>query len=696
MKRKYYKVVITLAVLFSTTCSGAVIYVDDDAIGNNDGSSWIDAFVYLQDALAIAQAGDEIWVAEGMYEPDQGGGNVLGDREATFQLISGVGLYGGFAGNESSLDERDWEAHQSVLSGDLNGDDVERTSPGELLNDPRRSDNSYHVIKALNVDDMTMLNGFSVVGGNANGSEPDDDGGGMYKDTDEMAVVNCTFTRNSAGDRGGAICNYESRSLISDCIFGGNFAWNGGGMFNRGSYANARMTVSNSIFSGNKAEHGGAMWDSTFCTTSIKDSIFAGNSAIREGGAVYQAYLTYPTYTNCIFANNTAGVDGGALLVYHSAATFTNCIFSRNIAGRKGGVMNIGIYTYAWITNCTFANNYAPQGTTLICDWSARSPNVLRLSNCILSNGGDEIINNDGSTIEVTYSNVQGGYTGDGNIDADPMFVGLIGWEYPEPVFINGRWVPQEPFPIFDYHLTHGSPCIDTGDPEYVTEPGETDLDGNPRIVNGRIDMGVYEGIANDSPISNPGQDQNYPILFEAYLNGENSYDPDEDYPLTYLWQIVEKPEGSVAELSGYESVDPTFTPDLVGEYRIELVVTDSKGLPSEPNYVTITAIPIEDEVENTLEETIDVINNLPDYVFKNPNSANALINKLNATLATLSEENYQDVVNKLQNDLLKKTDGCANEGESDKNDWIITCEGQERIYSLIIRAIELVEKLLE
>jgi len=95
-------------------------YVDAHAVGQNDGSSWNDAFRDLQNALGEANAGDQIWVADGVYKPAGPGG----DRNATFRLISGVSLYGGFSGNETSLEQRNWSLHQSILSGDLNGDDV--------------------------------------------------------------------------------------------------------------------------------------------------------------------------------------------------------------------------------------------------------------------------------------------------------------------------------------------------------------------------------------------------------------------------------------------------------------------------------------------------------------------------------------------------------------------------------------------
>ena len=98
-----------------------VIYVDDDASLGGDGQIWETAYKYLQDALTAAESGDEIWVIEGTYKPDQGAGIVPGDREATFQLINGVAMYGGFAGGETSRDQRDAVTNVTILSGDLAG-----------------------------------------------------------------------------------------------------------------------------------------------------------------------------------------------------------------------------------------------------------------------------------------------------------------------------------------------------------------------------------------------------------------------------------------------------------------------------------------------------------------------------------------------------------------------------------------------
>ena len=130
----------------------SVLYVQADAAGAGDGTSWADAYNTLQDALTVAVPGSEIWVAAGTYVP---GGP--GDRTATFQLRTGVGIYGGFAGTEASRDERDPAAHEAILSGDLNGNDREVIEPSELMNDTTRSENCFHVVTGSGADETAVV-----------------------------------------------------------------------------------------------------------------------------------------------------------------------------------------------------------------------------------------------------------------------------------------------------------------------------------------------------------------------------------------------------------------------------------------------------------------------------------------------------------------------------------------------------------
>ena len=128
---------------------GKIIYVDSDAPSSDDGAKWSSAYRCLQNALEIANTGDEIWVAEGTYKPDRrivdlGGREGLqiiasGDREATFQLINGVTLKGGYAGlGHDDPDTRDIEQYQSILSGDLADDDAMVNTPLEFFLEPRQ------------------------------------------------------------------------------------------------------------------------------------------------------------------------------------------------------------------------------------------------------------------------------------------------------------------------------------------------------------------------------------------------------------------------------------------------------------------------------------------------------------------------------------------------------------------------------
>jgi hypothetical protein len=175
-----------LAAALAQTGFAEVVYVNDDAPGMNDGSSWEDAFVDLQDALAAAATGDEIWVAEGTYEPTPDT-----DRTAAFHLVNGVGLYGGFAGTETQRSQRDWSLHPSILSGDLGVAGV-------------GTDNSCHVIDANGTGSSAVLDGFTVTAGRAdcegsNGGR----GGGLLCVSGSPTIQNTRFEANHAHGGGG-------------------------------------------------------------------------------------------------------------------------------------------------------------------------------------------------------------------------------------------------------------------------------------------------------------------------------------------------------------------------------------------------------------------------------------------------------------------------------------------------------------
>jgi uncharacterized repeat protein (TIGR01451 family) len=292
------------ALLFTVQMGGvraqsSIIYVDADAPGANDGSSWSDAYTSLQTALGAAASGDEIWVAEGTYKPTTGS-----DRYATFDLKDGVAIYGGFGGygiSETLCTQRDWVAHPVVLSGDIGA-----VGDG--------SDNVYHVVSIVGVIEPVVLDGFTITGGNAIGS-----GGGMYNDHSDPTLTNITFSGNAASSYGGGMYSSDGDPTLTNITFSGNAASSyGGGMYNGGG----DPTLTNVTFSGNTASQDGGGMYSRYGGPTLTNVTFNGNTASQDGGGVYN-YYGDSVLTNCILWDNTpTSISGAGVIVRHSLVQY--------------------------------------------------------------------------------------------------------------------------------------------------------------------------------------------------------------------------------------------------------------------------------------------------------------------------------------------------------------------------------------
>ncbi|MHC4477483.1 MAG: hypothetical protein ACYTEL_17685 [Planctomycetota bacterium] len=462
------------------------IYVDADASPGGNGTCWADAYKYLQDALNDATSGDEIRVAQGVYKPDQDeGGNVTpSDREATFGLINGLTIKGGYAGyGETDPNERNADVYETILSGDLNGNDVEVADACDLLDEPTRGENSYHVVVSSNTNETGVLDGFTITGGNADGSFDDeaDRGGGMFNNGHNNPcnptvtkctfignsasqwgggmsnfghgdgecnpiLTNCTFIGNAASGEGGGMHNWEAHVTVTNCTLTGNFTGQcGGGMANAGS----NPTVSNCTFSGNSALEGGAMWNWEFSSPIVVNCMFRGNCANFGGGMTNQGAFCSPMLTNCTFSGNRADNDGGGMHnTYSNVPILTNCSFSANSAYDEGGGICNDRDSSPILINCILWGNEDAGGI----DESAQ----------IHTNGGTPVTN---------YSCVQGwtgGLGGDGNHGDNPLFVDADGADD-----IVGT---QDD----NLRVWGGSPCIDAGDNTAVpADIADLDNDGN-------------------------------------------------------------------------------------------------------------------------------------------------------------------------------------------------------------------------
>jgi hypothetical protein len=568
---------ILVFVLMASTAEGKIIYVDDDANGLNDGSSWADAYNYLQDALASATDGDEIHVAQGIYKPDRGVGFTPGDKSANFYLKNGVAIRGGFAGfGEPDPNSRDIERYKTTLSGDLAGNDIDVNNP----NDPQYrilyNDNSYALVTGSGTDYSATFDGFTVYGssvylytdriGPGGETRPPDPHGGIFNWAGSPTVINCTFTGNfSPGmynsngssptlvnctfekNSGGGIENYKSNPDLIDCKFiEHSSSWaEDAAIYNSGSDPN----LTRCIFSDNLV---GAMYNNYESRPTLAECIFTRNSTaiynedgsptladcvFKENakaiyskggqlnirgcvflrnyrGAITDYSETGSVFTNCIFSGNS---PGGA--VYASNVTFTRCLFAGNRAlggyihnedtwyyGMGGAVYITRVFNQISVfNNCTFINNWADFGCAIYCfGW-------VNLTNCIFWGFEDQIqVYPYSPPTVVRYSDVQGGWQGEGNIDIDPCFVDPGRWvnandpnQIAEPSDPNAVWIDG------DYHLKSQagrwdpvseswvqddvtSPCIDAGDPN---SPVAFEPFPNGGIVN----MGAYGGTAEAS-----------------------------------------------------------------------------------------------------------------------------------------------------------------------------------------------------
>jgi hypothetical protein len=249
---------------------GVAWCVDAAATGKNDGTSWANAFVYLQDALTKASGGDAIWVAEGLYWPDLGAGCKLGSRAATFQLKNGVAIYGGFPTGGGTWQQRDPARYKSILSGDIGAIGV-------------ATDNSFHVVTGSYTEATAVLDGFVITGGNASGQDPDDKGGGMYNWRSNSAVRNCTFVGNAAALEGGGAYSVDSTPLFINCVFSGNMSNDRGGAM---AIFGGTVTAINCTFAANDGRwRAGGVFVAGSLAFATTNSIFWGNS--RTFGTIY-------------------------------------------------------------------------------------------------------------------------------------------------------------------------------------------------------------------------------------------------------------------------------------------------------------------------------------------------------------------------------------------------------------------------
>ena len=508
MKSMYLSILIVISLLVSMlTWGDTSAHASDQLIpparlfyvkvgGSGDCSSWESA-CDLQDALSLTLTSeDTIWVAAGTYKP-----TTTNDREASFQLSAGVKIYGGFPATGDG--ERNWLTNVTTLSGEIG-------VIGTV------SDNSYHVVTAIDLDVVTVLDGITISGGYAYGSPLGSNGGGILNKNSNLNLNHVVLESNGA-NKGGGMANIDSTATLSDVTIRVNVGHEGGGMYNSGSdpalntvsfnnnvgmdsgggmcnsQSHPRMTnvtfnknlsngdgggihnqesnpsLVNVTFSENTASERGAGMFNAQSSPILTDVTFSKNSSSEAGGGMHNITNSNPKLNRVIFESNSAGFSGGGLSNYYgSNSVLKDVIFRSNTAEIGGGLHNDNGNPI--LTNVLFYDNDADRGGgmsssfgNLVLTNVTFSSNIANIGAGLFPNESNLTLNN------VTFSNNMAQFFG-GGIFADRSTY----------VAINSIFWGNSPdqFNTMDTSVTITYSVVQ-GDSLY---PGEGNLNTDPKL----------------------------------------------------------------------------------------------------------------------------------------------------------------------------------------------------------------------
>jgi hypothetical protein len=412
-----------------------------------------------------------------------------------------------------------------------------RSSDGPLVTIIDGSGSSGSVVTAVSGEGPgTVLEGFTITGGNAL------EGGGMRNVGSSPTVRDCIFSGNNAGDRGGGMYNRAGNPTIIGTHFKLNSAVAmGGGVFN----LEASPTILDSRFTQNTANKGGGMRNYLNSDPTITNCVFDDNHAGEEGGGLDNRKNSNPLVASCLFTGNSAP-SGGAIHNYVGRATATgnptlvNLVIVGNVASEGGGIRNND--PSPLILNSTIAYN---TGSGI----SSRKGSAPVIHNSIVwGNTAGSFSGQSARSSLVTYSDIEGGFPGDGNLSVDPLFV--------DPA-------------SHDFHLNPASPLIDTGSSHPELPP--TDYDENPRIIGSAVDMGAFEfggtgGGGNLPPVASFAPPACTGLVC-AFTDTSTDFDGS---VVSWSWEFG---DGAVSTVQ-----HPAHTYSAYGSYAMTLSVTDDDG----------------------------------------------------------------------------------------------------------------------
>jgi predicted outer membrane repeat protein len=453
-----------------------VYYVKPDAEGLKDGSSWKNASDDLQAIINEAKEGDEVWVWKGTYIPTTKAVATGTDLDVAFVLRAGVNVYGGFNSEEET---------ESVPKFGEAGREGTSTLSGDLDKSGSWSDkDAYHVVIAagISADSKTILDGFTISGGNANGSgnisvngksiprnvgggiicresspiltnliisgnKATTFGGGIYNNTSSPTLTDVTISKNEATSNGGGIYNITSSSpKLENVTINGNNAANGGGIFNTGS----SPTLTDVTINKNGATNGGGIYNTSSSSPELKRVTINENEAANGGGIFNTGTLT-PKLDSVTISGNTVTASGGGIYNNGSSPELKSVIISGNAAANGGGIFNTGTVT-SKLENVTISGNKATtRGGGINNAAAGSSP---ELTKTIVWGNSELNVYSNGSAKPTYKSSMVAGVTEAGEGD-DANYAGNT-----DPQFVSPISAENAPTTTGDYHLMDNSPFV--------------------------------------------------------------------------------------------------------------------------------------------------------------------------------------------------------------------------------------------
>lgn len=440
-----------LVSLLLCTCRSysAIIYVNANATGTNNGTSWTNAYTSLQSALSVAFINDDIWVASGTYKPTE-----TDDRDISFVMKNGVDVYGGFVGTETSIIERNIAANPTILSGDIG-------APGD------NEDNSRKVVKIQNMTASFVFDGFRVVSGyDGSGSG---EGAGIYMANNSGANIrfdNIFLYNNYAYRSGGGMFIDDSNITFNYCefLYNGSFNYGGGAIYSA-NVSNSKIYLFDCKFIGNNSRQGPVI-NFDGIELLMERNLVTGNTSTDSGNIinVSQGVVSFEINNSLIVGN---AVDDGGSSVISSYTSDPNS---------------------SKLTNCTICHNKNSTAFDVYAEAIYQSNSAMIISNCIIYGNTPSDVNaqiDAGNTVRNSY--VENGYATGTNVSTN------------DPLFVNPGTLAMAPFDAstFDYALQEGSPAINDGNNFYALD-FELDYLGNARIQQQDVDCGAIESFYPD------------------------------------------------------------------------------------------------------------------------------------------------------------------------------------------------------